>query len=45
MIIELRARVDKDGQLVFDVPISLPPGVVDVVITYHTAEAIEDEAR
>jgi len=45
MIIELRARVDEDGQLVFDVPISLPPGVVDVVITYHTAEEVEDEAR
>ncbi len=24
---------------------SLPPGVVDVVITYHAAEAVEDEAH
>lgn len=43
MIIELKAHVDDDGKITFQTPPNLPPGDVDIVITYLTEEEKQDE--
>ncbi|MGB1287984.1 MAG: hypothetical protein ACPG7F_15715 [Aggregatilineales bacterium] len=45
MIIELKAHIGKDGEIVLQTPTNLPPGDVDLVITYLTAAEIADEAE
>jgi len=44
MIIELKAHVGEDGNIVLETPTNLPPGQVELVITYMTDEEKEDEA-
>ncbi len=44
MIIELKARVGEDGKIIVETPANLPPGDVDLVITYLTDEEKQDEA-
>ncbi len=44
MIIELKARVGEDGNIILETPANLPPGDVDIVITYRTEEEAQDEA-
>jgi hypothetical protein len=44
MIIELKAYIDDDGKITFEPPVNLPPGEVDIVITYLTDEEKADEA-
>jgi hypothetical protein len=44
MIIELKAHIGEDGKIVLQTPANLPPGDVELVITYLTDEDKEDEA-
>jgi len=44
MIIELKAQIGIDGKIVLQTPADLPPGDVEIVITYLTDEEKEDEA-
>jgi hypothetical protein len=44
MIYELKAHIGEDGRIVLQTPADLPPGDVDIVITYLTPEEKEDEA-
>jgi hypothetical protein len=44
MIIELKAHVGEDGKITLPTSINLPPGDVDIVITYLTEEETQDEA-
>jgi len=44
MIIELKGRVGHNGELTFDAPSDLPPGEVDIVISYLTEAEEADEA-
>lgn len=45
MIIELKAHIGEDGTIVLETPIDLPPGDVELVITYLTDKEQADEAR
>ena len=44
MIIEIKGRVNQNGELTFGAPANLPPGEVDVVISYLTQAEEADEA-
>ena len=44
MILELKARIGEDGNIVFEIPSNLPQGDVEIVITYLTDEEKADEA-
>lgn len=44
MIIELKAHIGEDGNIVLETPTNLPPGEVELVITYLTDKEKEDEA-
>lgn len=44
MIIELKAHITDDGKIVFQTPANLPPGDVDIVITYVTDDELHDES-
>lgn len=44
MIVELKAHIGEDGKIVLESPTELPPGEVDIVITYLTDEEKADEA-
>jgi hypothetical protein len=44
MIIELKAYIGDDGKIVLQTPTDLPPGDVEIVITYLTHEEKDDEA-
>jgi hypothetical protein len=44
MIIELKAHVGEDGKITLPTSVNLPPGDVDIVITYLTDEETQDEA-
>jgi hypothetical protein len=44
MIIELKAHIDEQGKIIFQTPVELPVGDVEITITYHTEEELEDEA-
>ncbi len=43
MIIELKAHIGEDGEIILETPAHLPPGDVDLVITYVTEEETQDE--
>jgi hypothetical protein len=43
MILELKARIGEDGNIVFEIPTNLPQGEVEIVITYLTDEEKADE--
>jgi hypothetical protein len=43
VIIELKARIADDGSIVLQTPANLPPGEVDLVITYVTDQEKYDE--
>lgn len=45
MIIELKAHIREDGQIVLQTSAELPPGDVQIVIAYLTNEEKEDEAE
>lgn len=44
MIIELKGHIGEDGKIVLQTQAYLPPGDVEIVITYLTDEEKEDEA-
>ena len=44
MIIELKAHIGEDGKIVLQTQADLPPGDVEIVITYLTDEEKKDEA-
>jgi hypothetical protein len=44
MIIELKAHIGEDGKLTLPTDLNLPPGDVDIVISYLTDEEQRDEA-
>ena len=44
MIIELKAHIGEDGKITLHHPTTLPPGDVDIVITYLSDEEKQDEA-
>lgn len=44
MMIELKAYVGEDGNIVLQTPVNLPPGEVTIVISYLTDEEKADEA-
>lgn len=43
MIIELKAHIADGGEIILQTPANLPPGEVDIVITYVTDEEKHDE--
>ncbi len=43
MIIELKAHIGEDGQIILQSSPNLPPGEVDIVITYVNDEEKRDE--
>lgn len=45
MILELKARIGEDGKIELETPSDLPPGEVEIVITYLTKEEKADEAQ
>ena len=45
MIYEFKGRVGKDGKIVLDTPVALPPGDVDIVIAYVDDAEAQDEAQ
>jgi hypothetical protein len=45
MIIELKGRIGEDGKITLDNQVNLPPGEVDVVITYTDELETLDEAQ
>ncbi len=44
MIIEAKAHIGDDGKIVLQTPTDLPPGDVEIIITYLTDEVKDDEA-
>lgn len=44
MIIELKGRIGADGKITLTTPTNLPPGEVDIVITYPDEDEAQDEA-
>jgi hypothetical protein len=44
MIIELKGHIGDDGKIILDTPTDLPPGNVNIVITYADKDEAEDEA-
>ena len=44
MIIELKGHVGKDGKITIDTQTTLPPGNVDIIVTYEDDSVTEDEA-
>ncbi len=45
MIIELKGHVGQDGKITIDTQTILPPGDVEIIVTYTDAEVAEDEAE
>jgi hypothetical protein len=45
MIIELKGRIGDDGKIILDMPINLPPGDIDIVISYQDHNEAQDEAE
>src|SRR5262245_16420893 len=44
MILELKAHIGEDGKITLQTPANLPPGDVDIVISYLTDDEKQDEA-
>jgi hypothetical protein len=44
MIIELKGRIGEDGKIIIDTQTTLPPGDVEIVITYVDDSEAQDEA-
>ena len=45
MIIELKGHIAEDGKITLDTQAPLPPGDVDIIVSYADATVAQDEAE